>query len=79
MADDPPTAFVQLPFKQHAQSVREIQAILQEIEGIKAEIDKGSGFLGIFLDKEQLRIRKLLKIRLELSFQRLKELAEGKA
>src|SRR5579872_5000268 len=50
-----------IPFSIHARDLHEIQALMKEIDGVKAEIDKiGSWFLS---DKE-FRVRNALKTKL---------------
>ena len=66
-----------ITFQQHAHNLYEIQATLMEIEGVKAEIEKSSGFFGsLLMSDEQFRARELLKTRLETLFQKLEELAK---
>src|SRR5215471_10537492 len=50
----------EVAFKQHAQSLHEMQAILKEIAGVDSEIDK-LGFC--WLDDNKMRIRKSLETR----------------
>src|SRR5436309_10166052 len=41
-----------IPFKQHAQKLFEVQAILNDIEGTKAQIQKVESEIGIFFPDE---------------------------
>jgi len=57
----------QLPFTVHAQNLYEIRALIKEIEGVKAEINKIGSF---FISDEEMRVRKALKAKLQnLSFE----------
>jgi DNA-directed RNA polymerase subunit RPC12/RpoP len=49
----------QIPYSVHAQHLHQIQALIKEVDGVNAEIDK----LGIsyFFNDEKLRIRNALK------------------
>jgi excisionase family DNA binding protein len=51
----------QVPFTVHARNLHEIRALIKEIDGVKAEIDKIGSF---FLSDEECRIRKALKTKL---------------
>ncbi len=51
----------QVPFTVHARNLHEIRALIKEIDGVKAEIDKIGSF---FLSDEESRIRKALKTKL---------------
>ena len=66
-----------LPIRQHAQSLYEVQAILAEIDGLKTEITKLDGEIGIFfVDEDKLRARKLLKTRIENLLLQLEQIAK---
>jgi hypothetical protein len=65
-----------LPFKQAAQRVFEVQALLSEIDGTKAQIRTLDGEVGIFFpDEDKIRARDSLKTRLEILLDQLDELA----
>jgi DNA-directed RNA polymerase subunit RPC12/RpoP len=54
------------PFREHAQTLHEIQAILTEIRGIKKEIKSLDSVLDIFReDEDKKRTRALLEKRIE--------------
>lgn len=56
----------EIPVRQHAHFLYEIQAILSEIDGLKAEITTLDSQIGIFVvDEEKVRARKLLKTRIQ--------------
>ena len=59
----------QIPLRVHARHLNEIQALLKEIEGVKAEIEK----LGtsIFISDHKLRVRNSLKAQLNNLFSKL--------
>src|SRR5437868_4200396 len=50
-----------IPFSVHAHDLHKIQALMKEIDGVKAEIDK-IGFW--FLDDKECRVRNALKTKL---------------
>lgn len=57
----------EIPIRRHAHVLYEIQAILSEIDGLKAEIRMLDSQIGIFVvDEEKARARKLLKTRIEV-------------
>jgi hypothetical protein len=65
-----------LPFKHAAQRVFEVQALLSEIDGTKAQIRTLDGEIGIFFpDEDKIRARNSLKTRLEILLDQLDELA----
>ena len=69
-----------LPFKQAAQRVFEVQALLSEIDGTKAQIRTLDGEIGIFFpDEDKIRARNSLKTRLETLLDQLDELARKDA
>jgi hypothetical protein len=49
----------QIPYSVHARHLHEIQALLKEVDGVNAEIDKLG--LSFFFNDEKLRIRNSLK------------------
>lgn len=54
-----------LPFKEAAHRVFQVQALLSEIDGTKAQIEKVEDEIGfVFQDEEKIRARDALKIRL---------------
>src|ERR1700694_5812863 len=56
----------ELPLKTHTQVLYEVQAILSEIDGLKAEIKRLNFEIGFFwIDQDKLRARKLLEARIE--------------
>jgi hypothetical protein len=61
----------------NAQSLYEVQAILREIAGLKLEIDKLDGQIGIiFVDEDKVRTRDLLKKRVQGLLLTLEEIAK---
>ena len=68
-----------LPIKQHAQILFEIRAILSEIDGLKAEVERLDGQIGIiFVDEDKVRARKLLKARIQVLLSELEKIAKRK-
>lgn len=63
----------QLPFTVHARSLHEIRALIKEIDGVKAEIDKIGWF---FASDEELRVRNALKAKLQNLFFQLEQMAK---
>ncbi|PYX04779.1 MAG: hypothetical protein DMG88_23665 [Acidobacteria bacterium] len=63
----------QLPFTVHARNLHEIRALIKEIDGVKAEIDKIGSF---FLSDEESRIRKALKTKLNNLLSQLDQIAK---
>ena len=62
---------------QHAQSLYEIQAILSEIDGLKSEIEKLDGQIGILvIDEDKVQARKLLKMRIRGLLSKLGKIAK---
>jgi chaperonin cofactor prefoldin len=56
----------ELPLKKHADALYQVQAILSEIDGLKAEIERLNLEIGFFwIDQDKLRARKLLEARIE--------------
>src|SRR5712691_12072599 len=65
-----------LPIRQHAQSLYEVQAILSEIDGLKTEIKKLEGEIGFFFVVEaKVHARKLLITRIENLLSQLEKTA----
>lgn len=67
-----------LPFREHALVLYEIQAILGEIRGLRKELDALDSIFDLFSDnKEKKRTRKLLERRIDGLFSRLERIAES--
>ena len=67
-----------LPFRDHALVLYEIQAILGEIRGLRKELDALESIFDLFSDnKEKRRTRKMLQTRIENLFSRLERIAES--
>jgi len=63
-----------IPFKEAAHRVFEVQALLSEIDGTKAQIKKVEEEIGfLFPDEEKMRARDALKIRLNNLVSQLEE------
>ena len=68
-----------LPIRQHARSLYEVQAILSEIDGLKTEIKKLVGEIGFFfVDEDKLRARKLLETRIKNLLSQLEQISKRK-
>jgi len=67
----------ELPAREHAQSLFEIRAILEEIDGIERELDKLDDSFSLFSKtrKEKARAKKLLKKRMQTLLSRLESIA----
>jgi chaperonin cofactor prefoldin len=64
-------------FTRNAQSLYEVQAILREIDGLKFEIEKLDGQIGIiFVDEDKVRARNLLKKRVQGLLLELEKIAK---
>jgi chaperonin cofactor prefoldin len=62
---------------QHAQTLYEIRAILSEIDGLKSDIEKLDGQIGIlFVDEDKVQARKLLKTRIQGLLSALEKIAK---
>ena len=67
----------EIPFKQRAEEVYKIQALLTEINGIKQQIDRLKSQTGFFYpDQDKVRACNLLKTKLGNLFRELEELAK---
>ena len=67
-----------LPFRDHALVLYEIQAILGEIRGLRKEVDSLNSIFDVFSDdKEKKRTRKLLEARIDNLFSQLERIAES--
>lgn len=65
-----------LPFREHAESLYEIQAILIEVRSLKEEIEKLDSVLNFFRkDKDKTRTRKLLRARIDHLLLQLEKIA----
>jgi hypothetical protein len=65
-----------LPFREHAESLYKIQAVLIEIRGIKEEMSKLESVLNLFRnDKDKTRTRKLLRARIDHLLLQLEQIA----
>lgn len=69
-----------LPTRAHAQTLLEISAILQELNGVEHEIEKLDRSVGLLAapSDEKLRARELLKKRLQTLLDHLERIAEGR-
>ena len=69
----------ELPLRKHAQVLYEVQAILSEMDDLKAEIKRLDGEIGFFfIDQDKLRARKLLEARIENLLSQLEQIAGAK-
>ncbi len=67
------------PFREHAQTLWEIQAVLTEIRGIETEIKSLDGIFDLFFhDEKKDRARELLEGRIETLLNRLELIAKGR-
>lgn len=67
----------EIPFRQRAQELYKIQALLTEINGTKKQIERLESQTGFFFpDKDKLRACKLLKVKLQSLFAELEALAK---
>ena len=67
----------EIPFKQRAEQVYRIQALLTEIDGIKQQIERIKSQTGFFFpDEDKIRACNLLKIKLRNLFKELEQLAK---
>jgi len=67
----------EFPFRQHAQTLFEIRAILQELDGIEQEKEKLDNSIGIFSSpsKEKQRAKELLEKRSQTLLDQLERIA----
>jgi chaperonin cofactor prefoldin len=69
----------ELPLRKHTQVLYEVQAILSEMDDLKAEIKRLDGEIGFFfIDQDKLRARKLLEARIENLLSQLEQIAGAK-
>jgi chaperonin cofactor prefoldin len=69
----------ELPLRTHTQVLYEVQAILSEMDDLKAEIKRLDGEIGFFfIDQDKLRARKLLEARIENLLLQLEQISEAK-
>ena len=69
----------ELPLRKHTQVLYEVQAILSEIDGLKAEIKRLDLEIGLLLCRQdKLRARKLLEARIENLLSQLEQIAAAK-
>lgn len=67
----------EIPFKQRADEVYQIQALLTEITGVKQQIERlESQITLLFRDADKVRACNLLKTKLENLFKELEQLAK---
>ena len=67
----------EIPFKQRAEELYKIQALLTAITGIKRQIDRVESQENLFFpDQDSVRACKLLKTKLENLFKELEQLAK---
>jgi len=67
----------EIPFKQCAEEIYSIQALLTEINGVKEQIDRLESQKGLFFpDKDKVRACNLLKTKLANLFKELEEFAK---
>jgi hypothetical protein len=64
-----------LPFREHARVLYEIQAVLGEMRGIKREMKSLDGMFNLLSnDKDKQRTRKLLRKRIDRLFMQLEQI-----
>ena len=69
----------EIPLRAHTQVLYEVQAILSEMDDLKAEIKRLDGEIGFFwIDQDKLRARKLLEARIENLLLQLEQISEPK-
>jgi|SRR5579864_2860937 hypothetical protein len=70
----------ELPFRQRAEEVHKIQALLTEINGVKQQIERLEAQKGFFFpDQDKIRACNLLKVKLQNLFKELEQLAKRDA
>lgn len=66
-----------LPIRERTQTLYEIRAILAEIDGLKSEVEKLDGQIGIiFVDEDKVQARKSLKTRIQGLLSELEKIAK---
>ena len=67
-----------LPLRMHAQTLFQIRAILEELQGVEGELEKLDDSISIFstTSKEKTRARRLLKQRMQTLLAELERVAE---
>jgi DNA-directed RNA polymerase subunit RPC12/RpoP len=69
----------ELPLRTHTRVLYEVQAILSEMDDLKAEIKRLDGEIGFFwIDQDKLRARKLLEARIKNLLLQLEQISEAK-
>jgi hypothetical protein len=69
----------ELPFKQRAEELAKIQALLTAINGTKVQIERMQAQVNwVFPDKDRVRVCNLLKTKLANLFDELQQIAESK-
>jgi hypothetical protein len=69
-----------LPLRTHTRVLYQVQAILSEMDDLKAEIKRLDGEIGFFwIDPDKLRARKLLEARIENLLLQLEQISKTKA
>jgi DNA-directed RNA polymerase subunit RPC12/RpoP len=63
-----------ITFKTYERHLYEIQALIKEVDAVKAELDKVG--ISYFFDDNQLRIRNALRTKLDTLLSQLEEIAE---
>jgi hypothetical protein len=67
----------EIPFKQRAEQVYQIQALLTEITGVKEQIERLQSQISVlFGDADKVRACNLLKTKLENLFKELEQFAK---
>jgi len=67
----------EIPFKERAEQVYRIQALLTEINGVKEQIERLQSQIGFLIrDEDKVRACNLLKTKLENLFKELEQLAK---
>jgi hypothetical protein len=72
------TAKNEIPFRQQAEEIYRVQALLTAINGIKAQIERLESQSGIFFrDKDKVLACDLLRVKLANLFKELEKIAKG--
>jgi hypothetical protein len=67
-----------IPFREHARVLYQIQAVLAEMRGIKTEMKTLDSIFNLFSnDKDKQRTRKLLRKRIDRLFVQLEQIARS--